>query len=29
VRGSDVRWRRDWNESIDGRLLDWIAAALR
>jgi glycosyltransferase involved in cell wall biosynthesis len=28
LRGADVRWSRDWEESFDEQLLGWIATAL-
>jgi hypothetical protein len=28
LRGSGVRWSRDWDESFDRELLDWVATAL-
>jgi glycosyltransferase involved in cell wall biosynthesis len=28
VRGSAVRWSRDWDQSFDSELLDWVAARL-
>ena len=28
LRGADVRWSRNWDESFDQLLLDWITSTL-
>jgi len=28
LRGGSVRWSKDWDESFDGHLLDWVVTAL-